>query len=94
MNTIMCYMIVCNIIMFTRGHKAMGSQEVKLFAKRLHELRVKKGVSQEELAERAGLHRNYVGRLERAMQSPSLDRICDLARALGVKPAELLKSGR
>jgi transcriptional regulator with XRE-family HTH domain len=72
----------------------MGSQELKLFAKRLHELRVKKGVSQEELAERAGIHRNYVGRLERAEQNPSLDRICDLARALGVKPAELFERNR
>ncbi len=72
----------------------MGSQELKLFAKRLHELRVGKGVSQEKLAEMANVHRNYVGRLERAEQSPSLDLICRLARALKVRPAELLERVR
>jgi len=44
----------------------------------------------EEIAEEADLHRNYVGILERAKQSPSLDAICRLARALKVKPADLL----
>jgi transcriptional regulator with XRE-family HTH domain len=72
----------------------MPSRELKLFARRLRELRVKKGISQEEFAERAGLHRNYVSRLEKAEQSPTLDRICALAAALGVKPGDLLKSGR
>jgi transcriptional regulator with XRE-family HTH domain len=38
----------------------------------------------------AGLHRNYVGILERGVQSASLDAICKLARALKVRPAELL----
>ena len=70
----------------------MGSKELKLFAKRLHELRVVRGVSQETLAETANVHRNDVGRLERAEQSPSLDLICRLAHALKVAPAELLSS--
>ncbi len=69
----------------------MGRQERKLFAKRVHELRVARGFSQETLAEVAGIHRNYVGRLERAEQNPSLDLICTLARALKVRPAELLE---
>jgi transcriptional regulator with XRE-family HTH domain len=60
------------------------------FGKRLKELRLAQGVSQEKLAEMAGLHRNYVGVLERAKQSASLDAICKLAAALNVRPAELL----
>jgi transcriptional regulator with XRE-family HTH domain len=65
-------------------------EQRKLFGKRLRELRLAQGVSQEKLAEMADLHRNYVGILERAQQSPSLDAICKLAHALKVKPAELL----
>jgi transcriptional regulator with XRE-family HTH domain len=65
-------------------------EQRKLFGKRLRELRLSQGVSQEKLAEMADLHRNYVGILERAQQSPSLDAICKLAHALKVKPAELL----
>jgi transcriptional regulator with XRE-family HTH domain len=66
-------------------------EQRKLFGKRLRELRVERGVSQEKLAEMADMHRNYVGILERAKQSPSLDAICKLARALKIRPAELLE---
>jgi transcriptional regulator with XRE-family HTH domain len=61
-----------------------------LFGKRLRELRLEQQISQEKLAEIADLHRNYVGVLERGGQNPSLDAICKLARALKVRPAELL----
>ncbi len=59
---------------------------------RLRELRLERGLSQEKLAEIANVHRNYVGVLERGNQSASLDAICKLAFALGVKPAELLNT--
>lgn len=60
------------------------------FGARLRELRLERDISQEKLAEMAGLHRNYVGVLERARQSATLDAICKLAAALNVKPADLL----
>jgi transcriptional regulator with XRE-family HTH domain len=61
-----------------------------LFGKRLRQLRLERGLSQEKLAEIADLHRNYVGVLERARQSATLDAICKLAAALKVRPSELL----
>lgn len=61
-----------------------------VFGERLRQLRLERGISQEKLAEMAGLHRNYVGVLERAGQSATLDAICKLAAALEVRPAELL----
>ena len=48
-------------------------------------------MSQAELAQRAGLTRVYVTRLEAGRQDPSLSTINALAKALGVKPAKLLE---
>jgi len=49
------------------------------------------GLSQEGLAERAGLHRTYVGSVERGERNPALKSIVKIARALGVDPGDLLK---
>ena len=54
-------------------------------------LRTSTGISQEELAERAGLHRTYISSVERAQRNVSLKNIFHIAEALGTTPAELLK---
>ena len=59
------------------------------FGARLRQLRDERGYSQEELAERAGLHRNYVGGVERGERNVALENIVKLAKALAVKPADL-----
>jgi transcriptional regulator with XRE-family HTH domain len=60
------------------------------FGKRLREVRTSKGVSQEKLADLAGLHRTYVSSVERGERNISLVNIHGLAQALGVKMAELM----
>jgi transcriptional regulator with XRE-family HTH domain len=60
------------------------------FGQRLREIRSRKGISQEELAERAGLHRTYVSSVERGERNISIVNIENLARALGVTLAELM----
>ena len=64
-----------------------------ILAKKVRLLRNKNGFSQERLADEAGLHRTYVGSIERAERNVSIDNIEKLARALGVHPNELLTDG-
>jgi transcriptional regulator with XRE-family HTH domain len=61
-----------------------------LFGNRVRELRAKLGVSQEDLADIAGLHRTYMGSVERGERNISLENILKIARALRVPPKELL----
>ena len=55
-----------------------------IVAARISELRRGKGLSQEELADQAGVHRTYVGMLERQRANPSLQVLVSLADALDV----------
>ena len=57
----------------------------------LKKYRQKLGVSQEALAERCGLHRTYVGAVERGERNVSLLNIVSIARALKVLPSKLLE---
>lgn len=59
-------------------------------ANRLRALRAACGISQEELAARASLHRTYVGSIERRERNVSLDNVERLACALGVDICDLL----
>jgi transcriptional regulator with XRE-family HTH domain len=59
------------------------------FGSTLRKLRDERGYSQEELAERAGLHRNYVGGVERGERNVALENIVKLAKALSVPPKDL-----
>lgn len=61
------------------------------FGKRLRELRKERGFSQESLADAVGLHRTYIGSVERGEQSISVDNIEKLAKALKVKTSELFR---
>jgi transcriptional regulator with XRE-family HTH domain len=61
------------------------------FGNHLRKLRQDRGFTQEELAHRAHLHRNYVGGVERGERNISLINIVELAKALSVRPDELLR---
>ena len=61
-----------------------------IFARRVRELRRARNLSQEALADRAGLHRTFVGAVERSERNISLDNIAKIAKALDVKPVDLL----
>jgi transcriptional regulator with XRE-family HTH domain len=61
-----------------------------MFARNLKEIRAKRGLSQEELADIAGLHRTYVGSVERGERNISIDNMERLASALNVQIQDLL----
>jgi len=69
-------------------------QALKAFGKRVRELRKARGWTQEELAERASLHENYVSRLETGEQEPGLFVILRVGRAFNMGVSELLQQLR
>jgi len=62
------------------------------FAHVLKDLRMNKGLSQEELAFKAKLHRTYISQLERGLKSPTLNTISILADVLDVSLTQIVKS--
>jgi transcriptional regulator with XRE-family HTH domain len=61
-------------------------------ARNLRRLRQETGLSQEELADRAGLNRNYVGMLEREENAPTVDALEQLSDALNVDPVSFFQA--
>jgi transcriptional regulator with XRE-family HTH domain len=61
------------------------------FGNRIRDLRRARGFSQESLADEVGLHRTYIGAIERGEQNVSIDNIAKLAKALKVDIADLFK---
>lgn len=61
------------------------------FSNNLREARIRRDWSQENLAEASGLHRTYVGSVERGERNISVDNMECLANAVGVDLIELLK---
>ena len=62
-----------------------------IFAENLRKARLAKGLSQEDFAELANLHRTYVGSVERAERNVSIDNMERLAAAVGVPLPKLLQ---
>jgi transcriptional regulator with XRE-family HTH domain len=60
-------------------------------AKNLRRLRQAKGLSQEELADRADINRNYVGMLEREQHAATIDMLEKLADVLETDPVEFFR---
>lgn len=69
---------------------AQAPKIVVNLAKRVRELRDRKGISQERLGEMAGLHRTYIGMIERAEKNITLVNLEKVAKALGVRPSSLI----
>ena len=63
----------------------------KFFADVLKARREKSGMTQEDLATKAGLDRTYISMLERGLRKPSLEAVFSLAKALDINAVEMVK---
>jgi transcriptional regulator with XRE-family HTH domain len=68
------------------------SPECVRFGSHIRELRSQKGFSQESFADQCGIHRTYIGGLERGERNPTLVTILRISSALGISPAKLFES--
>ncbi len=64
----------------------------KKFGERLKELRDKNKVTQEQVAEKVGVDRSYMGFLERGEKNPTLEKLTLIAKAFNITLSELLKT--
>jgi len=63
----------------------MKREVLMKFGKRVREERTKLGLSQEKLASRAGVHRTYIGMIERAEKNITLENIQKVCKALNLR---------
>ena len=70
---------------------SQDSELLKNFGLKIRHYRIKQGLSQEELGDRANLHRTYIGMIERAEKNITLKNIEKLAAALRVNISQLFK---
>lgn len=69
----------------------MTDREIKKrFGEHLRRLRRERGLTQEELADRAGMHFTYIGQIERGVRNPSLVNLYKLTKALCITAGQLL----
>jgi len=69
---------------------AAPGQLRKVFADAVRAARRERGISQEALADECGLHRTYIGSIERAERNVSLDNIEKISTALRLSASQLL----
>ena len=66
----------------------------RVFARSIRKLRLERGLSQEALADLAGLHRTYIGAVERGERNITLLNANRIAEALGVRLSECLRESK
>ena len=70
----------------------MSKTILEKFGEKVREERLKQRLSQEELASRAGVHRTYIGMIERAEKNITLENIEKISKALNLPIDNLLKN--
>ena len=69
----------------------MKKEVLVSFGKRVRDERIRRELSQEELAVKAGVHRTYIGMIERAEKNITLENIEKIAKALNLSIMELFE---
>lgn len=87
--TLVCRTIVSTVLVSNKG---MTSKIAVKFGNKVRAERTKQGLSQEQLASRAGVHRTYVGMIERGEKNITLENIAKIAGALNIALSDLVRS--
>jgi len=74
---------------YTQVILLMKEKILKQFGQKVRSERIRQGLSQEELAERSGVHRTYIGMIERAEKNITLLNIYKISKALGLNIRDL-----
>ncbi len=69
----------------------MNKEILIRFGSRIKTLRLEKGLTQEQFASKSGLHKNYIGMVERGERNPSLINIEAISNGLEISISELMK---
>lgn len=84
--------LVCRTMVIVLLYFNIMSREILIkFGNKIREERLKQNLSQEAFADRVGVHRTYIGMIERAEKNITLLNIQKLANALGISISELMK---
>lgn len=83
--------MVCSTEVSNRYNDYMKNNLLKKFGQKIKKLRLRMGLSQEALAERAFVHRTYIGMIERAEKNITLSNIEKIAKALNVSISKLFE---
>lgn len=75
----------------TSAKRAAAAQVKVALGKKIRARRQKLGITQEELADRAGVHPTYLSAIERGERNPALENLYAIATALDVTLAELFR---
>jgi DNA-binding XRE family transcriptional regulator len=86
---IVCGPIVCTVHNFRMTKSRTGI--ARTLSVNVKKFRLQRHWSQEVLAEESGLHRTYVSGIEREARNPTIMIVDRLAKALGVRPSDLLR---
>lgn len=87
-----CYLLTVELLAssyYARGNMSKAIRNK--FGKQVRNLRRERRWSQEDLADNSGVHRTYIGAIERGEQNVSIDNIIKLAKALDVSLEQLFK---
>lgn len=84
--------IVCRTIVIYLYNKIMNKDLLKSFGQEVKRLRLERNLSQEAFAEIVGVHRTYIGMIERGEKNITLENIFKLSTAFGISISELFKN--
>ena len=90
LHIVCCKLRMLKLVLQSIINKKLKKEILIQFGKNVRTLRLQQGLSQEQLAFKASLHRTYIGMIERAERNITLVNIEKLANALNISISELL----